>query len=128
MLALSKILRSTPPENMNKSSGVRISKLKVGVSKATGNNKAVCTSTSTGVEHYTTSVEFQGAGSKAEVLVTCSCPDHKYRWEVALTRAGGSKILYSNGERPVQTNPSMLPGCCGHVFKLITELQSKKKM
>lgn len=128
MLSLAQLLRSVPPENMNKASSVKLSDLKVGVSKSSGRGKAVGRTTSTGEETYTTSVEYEGRGPATKVLVTCSCPDHKYRWEYALTAKQGSKILYSNGERPVVTNPALRLGCCGHVFKLITELQHRKNI
>lgn len=128
MMSLALLLRSTLPENMNKANSVKISNLKVGVSRASGRGKAVCRTTSTNEDKYTTSVEYEGRGPSTKVLVTCSCPDHLYRWEVALTHKGGSKIMHSNGERPIKTNPSMRPGCCGHVFKLITELQKLKKI
>jgi hypothetical protein len=115
---------------MNGSGSVVLESVRIGVSKTTGNGKGVCrahTPKETNVK-YTTSVEFKGRGPEAEVLVTCSCPDHMYRWEVALTKKGGSKVLYSNGEKPVVQNPKELSGCCKHVFAFIKLLQRKGVM
>ena len=127
MLSLRTILRATPPENMNNSGAVVLENVRIGVSKTTGNGKAVCrshTPKETSVK-YTTSIEFKGRGQEAELLVTCSCPDHAFRWEVALAKKGGSKILYSNGEKPVIQNPQEKPGCCRHSFAFIKLLQRK---
>ena len=127
MLSLRTILRATPSENMNGASSVILENVRIGVSKTTGKGKAVCrshTPRETSVK-YTTSVEFEGHGPDAQVLLTCSCPDFKFRWEVALTKQGGSRILYSNGESHVIQNPQEKPGCCRHAFAFIKLLQRK---
>jgi len=127
MLSLRTILRATPPETMNNSGTVILENVRIGVSKTTGNGKAVCRSHTPKetVVKYTTSVEFQGRGADTQVIITCSCPDHMFRWEVALTKKGGSKILYSNGEKPIIQNPQEKPGCCRHAFSFIKLLQRK---
>ncbi len=62
--------------------------------------------------------------SKAKTLgnlpveVSCSCPDFKYRWEVANKRVGSSQIFHSNGKKPNKTNPTMRPGLCKHLLAL----------
>jgi len=72
---------------------------------------------------YVSSVRF--IDRKLNVKVSCSCPDFAFRWEVALHEAGAADIIYSNGERPDATNPSMQPGCCKHLIAL-RELIKKK--
>lgn len=48
-------------------------------------------------------------------LVSCSCKDFLYRWEVALTTKGAAEVEYSNGAMPTITNPSLAPRCCKHL-------------
>jgi intein/homing endonuclease len=50
--------------------------------------------------------------TRLHVIVSCSCPDFKYRWEVALNHKEAAEIEYSNGELPVIRNPSMRPTFC----------------
>jgi len=52
------------------------------------------------------------------VEVSCSCPDYKYRWEVANKKAGSSRIIFSNGKDPNITNPTFRPGLCKHLIAL----------
>ncbi|QBQ74619.1 hypothetical protein BcepSauron_239 [Burkholderia phage BcepSauron] len=55
---------------------------------------------------------------RLHVAVSCSCPDFRYRWEVALNRKQAAEIEYSNGELPVIRNPRMTTSSCKHLFKL----------
>ncbi len=55
-------------------------------------------------------------GGLGNVSVSCSCADYKYRWEVANHIAGASKVVYSNGARPVITNPSNKAMLCKHLL------------
>lgn len=61
---------------------------------------------------YSVSVTSQGK----HVEVSCNCPDFCYTWEVALHRKGAARIIHSNGEPPDSRNPSMLAGCCKHIY------------
>lgn len=70
---------------------------------------------------YVTSVETNGKMS----VVSCSCEDFAYRWEVALNKKKAARIQYSNGEDPVDTNPRMIPGCCAHLIRFGQVLLSK---
>lgn len=57
-----------------------------------------------------------------QVFCSCDCEDWVYRWEYAVARQGGTKIMYGNGEPPLMTNPTYSPGCCKHiaaVFEMI---------
>lgn len=56
-------------------------------------------------------------------LVSCSCKDFLFRWEVALTTHGASEVEYSNGDMPVIRNPTLAPRCCKHLAKLFNKVQ-----
>ena len=55
----------------------------------------------------------------APLWVSCDCGFFLYRCEVALARRGSSSIVYSNGKRPVHTNPRMVPYVCKHAIRAI---------
>lgn len=60
----------------------------------------------------------------SKVLFSCSCPDHKFSFEYALTKRGNSQIIYSNGEPSEQRNPRNIPSLCKHgimLFKAVLE-------
>ena len=63
-----------------------------------------------------------------KVIISCSCQDFMYTWEEALNKRGAARIEYSNGEPPNTRNPSMVPGCCKHVYALGAYLISKGKL
>jgi hypothetical protein len=62
-----------------------------------------------------------------QVLAQCSCENYMYMFEVANHSHGAAQIIYSNGEHPVITNPSLSPGLClsGRML-LITPEGSKR--
>jgi len=60
------------------------------------------------------------------VRYECDCEDHKYRKEVADTMNNISNIKYSNGNMPLQTNPSLIPGICKHAFKAMMYIYQHK--
>ena len=51
--------------------------------------------------------------------VTCDCGNNLFQWEVANAYRGASDIIYSNGDYPIDTNPSLRPGCCKHLLKCL---------
>ena len=53
-----------------------------------------------------------------DIEASCDCRDFLYRWEVANHKVGAAKIIFSNGEDPVKTNPSERPGLCKHLLAL----------
>lgn len=55
---------------------------------------------------------------RLHVVVSCSCADFKYRWEVSLNHAQAAEIEYSNGELPKIRNPGMKKWMCKHLLKL----------
>lgn len=63
--------------------------------------------------------------SKGPVLVSCSCPDFKFVWEVALNKQGAAIIQYSNGALPEIRNPLMIPGACKHLAAFMIYLKHK---
>jgi len=72
---------------------------------------------------YVSSIKF--IDNKLNVKVSCSCPDYLFRWEVANHQAGCSDIVYSNGEPPLFTNPSMTPSMCKHLLALRGMIKTK---
>lgn len=52
------------------------------------------------------------------VLVQCTCENFVYTFEYANAYHGASYLIYSNGEMPVWTNPSLSVGCCKHIIAL----------
>jgi hypothetical protein len=59
------------------------------------------------------------------VIVSCSCADFKYRWEVALNHKQAADIEYSNGELPVIRNPQMRPAQCKHLVALYNKIKDQ---
>lgn len=55
---------------------------------------------------------------RSNCIVSCSCADFKYRWEVALNLHDAAEIEYSNGELPVIRNPQLEPRFCKHLYRL----------
>jgi hypothetical protein len=75
--------------------------------------------------HYVTSIELY---PKKQVIVSCSCDDWLFTYEVACNKKGAARIEYSNGENPGTRNPAMTPGCCKHLYALSTKLISEGKL
>lgn len=53
-----------------------------------------------------------------KVLVSCDCESFVYTFEYANAAHGASRIIYSNGNPPVVTNPGLEPGLCKHLVRL----------
>jgi Fe-S cluster biosynthesis and repair protein YggX len=62
----------------------------------------------------------------AESVVVHNCERHVYKWEYALWHHGASQIIFGNGKPPVLTNPSLVPGCCKHVYRILTAMRNRK--
>ena len=56
------------------------------------------------------------------VRVSCTCPYFKFYCEAALHKYAAADIIYSNGERPIITNPRMLPMVCKHLVKVLERI------
>jgi hypothetical protein len=52
------------------------------------------------------------------VLIQCSCERYVYYFEYANAVHGAARLIYSNGNAPVVTNPGLAPGCCKHLIAL----------
>jgi len=57
-----------------------------------------------------------GFGKTAKIKAICDCENFKYVWEVALIKQKSSVKCFSNGKKPVITNPKMKPGMCKHLI------------
>lgn len=126
--SVARILRATPTDRIERSSNIKLTAVKTGVSKSTGKRKILAQSVSIDKKSpdrtkYISSIEFHGDD---RVKVSCSCSDFMFRWEYALTAKGGADIVYGNGDPPVDKNPSMKPGCCKHLVALIFLAQERK--
>ncbi len=53
------------------------------------------------------------------IKIACTCGNYLFEWEVANAYRGASDIIYSNGNFPIETNPSLRPGVCKHVLKCL---------
>lgn len=63
------------------------------------------------------SLRFYGEDQfNSKAWVSCSCEYFKYTAEVALYDKDSSDIKYSNGEDPVEKNPSKIPIVCKHIL------------
>jgi hypothetical protein len=72
---------------------------------------------------YVTVITFRD--QKLNVLVSCSCADFLYRWEVALHNKDAAEIEYSNGAYPTMTNPSGKHASCKHIIALYSKIKAK---
>lgn len=66
--------------------------------------------------------------SKAKrLLVGCDCEDWLYRFEYAMDKRWGASngIQYGNAEYPEETNPSLNPGICKHLWVLLRFMKQK---
>jgi hypothetical protein len=59
------------------------------------------------------------------VWVSCTCQRFLYYYEYALTKYGASKIQHSNGEYPIEKNPSLIPSTCKHLLATMHEIVVK---
>lgn len=53
------------------------------------------------------------------IRVACDCGNNLFQWEIANAYHGVSDVIYSNGDFPIVTNPSLRPGCCKHILKCL---------
>lgn len=63
--------------------------------------------------------------NRTNCIVSCSCADFKYRWEVALSLHDAAEVEYSNGDLPVIRNPQLEARFCKHLYKLAVALGSQ---
>jgi len=134
-MTMREIMEKTPANRRIKAKVVKIKKIKVrknvdGYPEVVA--KTASTETPTGEpktpmhqSNYVTAIEVY---PKKKVVVSCSCADFLYTWEVALKKKGAARIEYSNGKSPKDRNPGMIPGCCGHLYALGKYLISKDKL
>lgn len=61
---------------------------------------------------------------KFPMLVNCSCPDFKYRWEAVLWAKGAARKQTSTGEMPDITNPEYKLKFCKHSLAAWENLKS----
>jgi hypothetical protein len=132
-MTMAQILKRTPRSRQLKADYVRIEAVKIRkTTYKTVVYKAKTRSTANsegkakrgGPVYYVTTVETNGK----MCVVGCSCEDFTFTWEVALNKKKAARIEYSNGDLPVDRNPRMIPGCCGHLFRFGTLLVERGKV
>ena len=65
---------------------------------------------------------------RSRVAITCDCSDFKYRFEVALYRAGAAiGPPASNMEAPVVTNPSLQKCICKHLIVVFARILGQSR-
>lgn len=133
-LTIRQILSKTPPSRRQAAEWVKVTEVKVKKSPrgfplvlaktiAVADNKGVRKSPRP--QHkYVTTIEVLSKGC----IVSCSCDDFKYTWEYALTKRGSAVAEYSNGEPPVDRNPSLVPGGCKHIYAMASQLIEAGKL
>ena len=60
------------------------------------------------------------------VFVQCTCENFCYMWEYALAERGATHVIFGNGEPPIFTNPSRVPGTCKHMSAVIQRVFREK--
>lgn len=128
-ITMSQIVGNAPKDRKKNSKEIVLTGFKVGSNKS--KPSISCTAHSQHDKlNYTTSVtaingkpKFSAPGTP--VKVECTCPDHKFTWEYALSKVGGSDIKYSNGDPPNERNPALVPSACKHVLALLRAIKDK---
>lgn len=62
-----------------------------------------------------------------KIIVSCACESYVFTFEYANAAHGASRIVYSNGEPPVMTNPQLAPGLCKHLVAVARLLIKAEK-
>lgn len=134
-MTFKQILSKTPLNRIKKAESVKIIEVKVrknpeGYPMVVAKTKSLRTSKDkpkkpAAIVPYVTTIEIY---PKGYVIVSCSCDDFMYTWEVALHMKGAARIEFSNAEMPDTRNPARIPGCCGHIVKLGEFLRDKGKL
>lgn len=134
-MTMKQIISKAGATRRNAAAYVDLLQTKVKKSKA-GNPLVVCKTRSNATAQgkakakgaantYVTTIEVLPS---SKVVVSCSCDDFMYTWEVALNLKGAARIEYSNGEQPNERNPLNIGGCCKHLVALGQSLIDKGKL
>lgn len=67
-----------------------------------------------------------GAKGTSPAWVMCTCPDHRYSWEWALTQRHSSSLRNAKNQRPDIRNPKLLKTTCKHVHAALEWLRWEK--
>ncbi len=137
MLTIKHLLRNTPANIYTNAQFVHISRVKRGWNKKTTNpalraQTVYSTHDHTGQKkNYPPDIHqayVEGLmGTEAPiglkyVRVSCTCSYFCFFCEAALHKHGAADIIYSNGDRPIQTNPQMIGWVCKHLVVVLQEI------
>ena len=113
-------------ERIGRTSQVRVTGIKRGVSKSTGRVRFIARTQTPEkralgfvLEKYTSNIDFV---TRDKVMLSCTCPDFWATWEWALAHKGAADIQYGNGDPPDSRNPRYIAGCCKHLVKMTDSL------
>lgn len=133
-MTMRQVLKATPKSRQFSASFVKLREVKMGRAKATHapviRSKSYSTHNHKGERKNYTPNEYVSTVEIHDkyVVLSCSCDDFWAVWEVALAARGAARVEYSNGDRPIERNPMMIPGCCKHLYTLGTKLIEKNKL
>lgn len=118
------VMKATPSKTTEKAQDVSIRSINSGVAKNGLPTIAAVTRskeplTAAKPPQHKTVVRYI-PGTKVNVWLSCSCENFCFQWEYALIQHGASSKIYSNGEPAIVTNPSNRPGCCPHLYMLLS--------
>jgi len=129
---LDRIIRKTPFDRRKKAqSEVRIGTIKKKFDRIRNIRKLIISVSShaknRATHNHIVTIEYDGdrVSRSKNIIVDCSCDDFKFTWEVALEKAGLARIFRSNGDRPVEKNPFMIPGGCKHIFRALVLIKRR---
>ena len=139
MLTISQLLQATWPTPRANSRDVILRSIKSGVTRTGRLPKVIAVAYSPvtpegkakrqiSMHKCSVTAVDQKKGFKGYVKVLCDCEYQTYYNEVALHKHGASDIVYSNGEPPVDRNPSYKPNLCKHLYALCKRIKGAPKL
>ena len=75
---------------------------------------------------YDITVERRHAFVMDGAVVAHNCENFCYMWEYSLAERGATHVIFGNGEPPIFTNPSRVPGTCKHMSAVIQRVFREK--
>jgi hypothetical protein len=134
MLTLRRLMQNTPSDVVARSRKTTAMVMKVSRSRRKDLDTVVFTVRCKAVtesQYYDIEIElypgeihenvFERISMDNPCWVSCSCPNFLFVAEYALAKHGSSRIEYSNGKRPVITNPREIPFLCKHIYRAAPE-------
>lgn len=128
---LNTLYKNTDKGRQDRADAVSAKHVKTLVSKKNFTIKEYVYKTGTDKLKYTTTIrplnpiQYNLNGGDAPAVVSCSCPDFKFRWEYANAQSQNAEIKYSNGQPALITNPSNKKQLCKHLYAIKDDVITK---